>query len=61
MFAASATNLLLPGFTLGQHTASTFSPVLQPLAALVLGCLNIIIVETIFVPERLASKWLRPL
>lgn len=61
MFAASVYNLLLPAFTLGQQTIGTLWPVAQTLVGLGFGCLTIWAVQRFLTPERLASRWLKPL
>lgn len=61
MFAASVYNLLLPAFTLGSDAAIRLWPVLQTLAGMFVGCLCLWAVEQLLTPERLQSRWLRPL
>ena len=61
MFAASVYNLLLPAFTLGNDTATRFWPVIQTLVGMFLGCLCLWAVQRFLTPERLKSRWIRPL
>jgi zinc transporter ZupT len=61
MFAASVYNLLLPAFTLGAENSSRLQPVLYTLGGMFLGCVFLWSVERFLTPERLESRWLRPL
>lgn len=61
MIAASVYNLLLPALTMGSEQASRTGPVLQTLAGLFMGCTFLWLIETGLTPERLQSRWLKPL
>lgn len=61
MFAASVYNLLLPAFTLGSDEAVRLLPVLKTLSGMFLGCGFLWGVEKFLTPERLASRWLKPI
>lgn len=61
MMAASVYNLLSPAFNMGSDEASRAWPVLQTLGGLFLGCTFLWMVERGLTPERLQSRWLKPL
>ncbi|MDA1054506.1 MAG: ZIP family metal transporter [Planctomycetota bacterium] len=61
MFAASVYNLLLPAFTLGPEAAIRLWPVTQTLVGMFAGCLLLWSVNILLTPERLDSRWLKPL
>jgi ZIP family zinc transporter len=61
MFAASVYNLLLPAFTLGADHATQLWPVVATLTGMFFGCAFLSGTEKILTPERLKSRWLRPL
>jgi ZIP family zinc transporter len=60
MFAASVYNLLLPAFTLGTDDAMRLVPVIKTLLGMFLGCAFLWGVGKLLTPERLQSRWLRP-
>ncbi len=61
MFSASVYNLLLPAFELGSSQATQLLPVLQTLAGMFLGCGFLWSVERFLTPDRLQSRWLKPI